>query len=215
MGPKWVARMSTLLTLAMVAASMSVWGSSRASTGSPSVTVGVDLVSATVESASYELLVSNRGDLTSEPLTVTYRVPRNATFKGTGRSQASDSQCSPGSSFGRVCKWSLGALAPGEARTIHVDLAAAPSLGELPIVSGATVRGSGHDLSAHVNRTLYIYERPAPGSFCGATPDRLDRRFALLGDLAVSARQLAVSAPLLAPAATVADAIEAALIRAA
>ncbi len=147
MSQKSVAKLSALLTIAMMAAALSVWSASLAP-AAPSMTVGVDLVSAQVDSATYELVVTNRGAGRSEGTKLSYIVPEGTTLVGSDRS------------------WDLGTLVPGEVRTIPVKLDLDPTRGSHAIVSSARLTDDGDLVSSHTNGSLRIANLPTAPSMC-------------------------------------------------
>ncbi len=171
MGQKPLAKLSVLLTIAMVVATFTVWRASTV-TAEPSMTVGVKLLSAKIDSATYELVVTNRGAGPSEDAQLSYLIPRRATFVALRGAQAPGTGCRDTAGPGTECIWDIGALAPEEVRSIPILLRLAPGRGSHAINSSAKVIAGDSIVSSHSNRSLRLSDTAVAPSMCrGATRD--------------------------------------------
>lgn len=156
---KWLARLSMLLSMAMLAGLVGVWRASGARAGGPLVTVGVDLTSASLRSATYELIVTNRGGTDAEKVVVTDVVPRGARFVSARPAPLHDSDCA-NRGFrerpGAVCRWIIPKVAPGSESRIRVDFDLAPIRQSRKIANEALAAYGAAAYSSHVNDRLRV-----------------------------------------------------------
>lgn len=170
---KWLARLSMMLSITMVAGLAGVWRASGARSAPAVVTVGVDLASASVEQATYELIVTNRGDSNASAVRVTDTVPRGTRFLSASPAPASDSDCrngGPTEPAGSVCRWNVPSLAQGEEKRIVVTFSVVSARPDRPIRNQAMAAHAA-DLSRHTNDRFVLTTHPlANDTGCSAGP---------------------------------------------
>ena len=86
----------------------------------PLVTVGVDVVEASMTHATYSLYVANRGSAPAEGVVLTNDVPANTAFAGSDRTPLDPGACGRGAAVGTRCRWAIGDLAPGSSGRVEV-----------------------------------------------------------------------------------------------
>jgi uncharacterized repeat protein (TIGR01451 family) len=85
----------------------------------PLLSIGADVLRASLTQVTYSLYVANRGGGTAQGVVVTNNVPGNTTYASASQAPLGEA-CVPGAGMGTSCRWAVGELAPGATRTVEV-----------------------------------------------------------------------------------------------
>jgi uncharacterized repeat protein (TIGR01451 family) len=139
--------------LAAVAAAGTLGPAAGAEAAAPLLTVGVDATEASLDDATYEVLVVNHGDADAHGVEVATSVPANTTL--VSADPATGPPCTPGAAAGTSCTWGLGTVPAGASRTITVVYA----LGSGTYNVSATATVSADDAASNSNTDTSLGHR--------------------------------------------------------
>ncbi|HEX2084215.1 MAG TPA: hypothetical protein VHF89_00910, partial [Solirubrobacteraceae bacterium] len=136
--------------LAALAAAGTLAPAAGAHAAAPLLTMGVDATEATLDEATYELLVVNHGDADAHGVEVATSVPANTTLVSTDPVAAAP--CTPGAAAATSCTWELETVPAGTSRTITAVYALGP--GTYDVSASATVSADDAASSSNTDTSL-------------------------------------------------------------
>jgi ectonucleotide pyrophosphatase/phosphodiesterase family member 5 len=131
----------------------------------PALSVGIDVARASLTQATYWLYVANRGGTPAEGVVVTSNVPNSTTFAGASQQPLGEA-CTAGAAAGTACRWAIGELVPGAARTVEVTLDLTQTNNTYTLVPSVSAQLDGaapaasdpSDLDSTLKRTTDVLE---------------------------------------------------------
>ncbi|HVF52250.1 MAG TPA: hypothetical protein VNC78_01455 [Actinomycetota bacterium] len=151
------ARLSLLLTIAMLVASVGVWRAQQPIEPESVLTVAVDLVSADLHSATYDLRVTNRGNGPAHGVRLVETLPRGARLLSSSQMPSGDSDCAarPG-----LCRWGLDIVEAGDVETVRVSIKLPRVMRDRTVAHEALAVSSDGDVTSHIHKWLTLSRTP-------------------------------------------------------